>query len=441
MNQNNQIKDKNKNELINYKKENYDIDSPESNINLTNKNNKDNNEDNNKFELFNENKIKNEEEKVRKNEEFIIFPNIKEEEEENKINRFSNLKDIELPLEDKIQIQNQVDNDNDNESEQIEVIENILNNFEKEKYKNNKFLEYKNKNKKIKKKSQSVTKSKNNILNKIKHDIAIINFEQEINKICNNHNHNLILKGEKLNINIINNNHINYNNKSKSKSKNNMLRIEEIRKKLFSGNDIFSKSKSITNHKRNENKIFFNKKNNEDNFYNSCNNFYNTTKQKSKVNNNLFNDINNIKEIKINNYNFNRIYNNFYDTFRNKITDIDKENKVIMPFNTIMGNKNHLKTDESPTINSFYNSNQFFFNVFKNSIKEYPYLHLLTKKVNKMKCNDFSKNKLNNKKSMDIIENKDKDKDKNNEQKISILEKINRQKDIFQKEIDKYKRK
>ena len=438
MNQNNQIKDKNKNELINYKKENYDIDSPESNINLTNKNNKDNNEDNNKFELFNENKIKNEEEKVRKNEEFIIFPNIKEEEEEeNKINRFSNLKDIELPLEDKIQIQNQVDNDNDNESEQIEVIENILNNFEKEKYKNNKFLEYKNKNKKIKKKSQSVTKSKNNILNKIKHDIAIINFEQEINKICNNHNHNLILKGEKLNINIINNNHINYNNKSKGK--NNMLRIEEIRKKLFSGNDIFSKSKSITNHKKNENKIFFNKKNNEDNFYNSCNNFYNTTKQKSKVNNILFNDINNIKEIKINNYNFNRIYNNFYDTFRNKITDIDKENKVIMPFNTIMGNKNHLKTDESPTRNSFYNSNQFFFNVFKNSIKEYPYLHLLTKKVNKMKCNDFSKNKLNNKKSMDIIENKDKDKD--NEQKISILEKINRQKDIFQKEIDKYKRK
>ena len=438
MNQNNQIKDKNKNELINYKKENYDIDSPESNINITNKNNKDNNEDNNKFELFNENKIKNEEEKVRKNEEFIIFPNIKEEEEEeNKINRFSNLKDIELPLEDKIQIQNQVDNDNDNESEQIEVIENILNNFEKEKYKNNKFLEYKNKNKKIKKKSQSVTKSKNNILNKIKHDIAIINFEQEINKICNNHNHNLILKGEKLNINIINNNHINYNNKSKSK--NNMLRIEEIRKKLFSGNDIFSKSKSITNHKKNENKIFFNKKNNEDNFYNSCNNFYNTTKQKSKVNNILFNDINNIKEIKINNYNFNRIYNNFYDTFRNKIIDIDKENKVIMPFNTIMGNKNHLKTDESPTTNSFYNSNQFFFNVFKNSIKEYPYLHLLTKKVNKMKCNDFSKNKLNNKKSMDIIENKDKDKD--NEQKISILEKINRQKDIFQKEIDKYKRK
>ena len=153
----------------------------------------------------------------------------------------------------------------------------------------------------------------------------------------------------------------------------------------------------------------------------------------------MFNDINNIKEIKINNYNFNRIYNNFYDTFRNKITDIDKENKVIMPFNTIMGNKNHLKTDESPTRNSFYNSNQFFFNVFKNSIKEYPYLHLLTKKVNKMKCNDFSKNKLNNKKSMDIIENKDKDKD--NEQKISILEKINRQKDIFQKEIDKYKRK
>ena len=122
-------------------------------------------------------------------------------------------------MEDRIQIQKQVDNDNDNESEQIEIIENILNNFGKEKYKNknNTFLQKYNKKHKFK--SQSVPNTKNKIINKITHDIALINIEQEINKIYNNHNHNLILKGEKININIMNNN---INNKSK----NNHLRIE-----------------------------------------------------------------------------------------------------------------------------------------------------------------------------------------------------------------------
>ena len=474
MNQNNQINDNYKNELFNYNKENYDKDSPEKTINFITKNN---NKDNLKLELFNENKedINEEEEKNSKNEEFIIFPNIKED-EENKINRFSNLNDNELPLEDKIQIQKQFDNDNTNESEQIEVIENILNNFEKEKYKN-KYLKYK-KRKKNKFKSLSVTNPKNNILNKIKHDIVIINFEQEINNICQNknnkYNYNLIFKGDKLNINKINNNYFN-------KRKNNNLRIEQIRKKLFSGNNIISKTNSISNHQRNE-KRFFNHINNENYFFNSCNNFYNTMeKDKNKINNDFFNNINNIKEIKINNFNFNRIYNNFYDTFRKKRIDVDNENNIIMPFNTIKkSNKNHYKIYESPIKNSFNNnSNQFFYNVFNDSIKEYPYLHLLTKKVNKMKYDDFNKyilnkkingdenniecieskgnkdnkdNKDNNKdnkddnkdnkdNNKDNKDNKDNNKDNNNKDTLSILEKFNRQKEIFLKEIDKYNKK
>ena len=411
-------------EFFEYKKDNYDIDTPDKNFNTINSN-----KIKNEFELLIPNK--NLEEKAKKNEEYIVFPKTKED-EENKINRISNLKDNELPLEDKIQIENQVDNDNDNESEQIEVIENILNNFgnEKEKYKK-KFLEYKNNKKRFKKKSQSATNTKNSILNKIKHDIAIINFEREINKISNHNKHNLILKGEKLNINIINNNQLKRNNSNKNKS--NILRIEEIRKKLSSGINTLSKAKSIaTNHQRNENKIFINKTKNETNFYNSSNNFYNN-KQKQKIYENLFNNTSNIKEIKINNFNINQIYNNFYDTFRNKRINNEYENKILPPNMTLKYKNNNFRPNDSP-VNSFYNSNQFFYNVFINSVRKYPYLHLLKNKVNKMKNEQFSSKKVDNiynLKKNEIF----------NEKKESILDKINKQKDIFQKEINKYKNK
>ena len=422
MNNENQLSDKKEETYFNYKKDNYDTDSPQNNLNSIN-NDKDN--DTNK----NNNKIKNEElNKKENNEEFIIFPKIKEV-EDNKIIRISNLKDNELPLEDKIQIENQFGNDNDNESEQLEVIENILNNFGKEKYQN-KFVEYKYKKKYYK--SQSVNSSKNNILNKIKHDIAIINFEQILNKICSSNNHNLILKREILNNNIIRNKYI---NKNKSIN-NNILRIEKLRKKIFSS-DNNSKTKIITNHKRNLNKLFFNKNEKEDNFFSSCNNFYNKT-QKQKLYNSRFNDINNIKEIKINNFNVNHIYNNFYDTFRNKRINYENENNIILPINIKRKNNNsHIKTNESPNI-SLSNTNQFFYNVFRNSIKKYPYLHLLKNKVNKMKNDDL--NQQNYKNSKNNIINKE-EKEKDNENKISLLEKIKLQKDIFQREIDKYKKK
>ena len=79
------------------------------------------------------------------------------------LNRISNLKDNDLPLEDKLQIQKQINDDNDND-DQIEVIENILNNFDKEKnFNNKKFLMYKNKNiKKNSHKSNSVINRNSN---------------------------------------------------------------------------------------------------------------------------------------------------------------------------------------------------------------------------------------------------------------------------------------
>lgn len=46
------------------------------------------------------------------------------------------------------------------------------------------------------------------------------------------HNHKLLLTGEKININIINNN---LNKKNINLSKKNLLRIEEIKRKLYSG--------------------------------------------------------------------------------------------------------------------------------------------------------------------------------------------------------------
>ena len=80
MNNENQLSDKKEETYFNYKKDNYDTDSPKNNLNSIN-NDKDN--DTNK----NNNKIKNEElNKKENNEEFIIFPKIKEV-EDNKINR------------------------------------------------------------------------------------------------------------------------------------------------------------------------------------------------------------------------------------------------------------------------------------------------------------------------------------------------------------------
>ena len=92
------------------------------------------------------------------------------------LNRISNLKDNDLPLEDKLQIQKQINDDNDND-DQIEVIENILNNFDKEKiFNNKKFLMYKNKNnKKYKYKSSSVINRNNKILNKDSYIRLILN--------------------------------------------------------------------------------------------------------------------------------------------------------------------------------------------------------------------------------------------------------------------------
>lgn len=72
-------------------------------------------------------------------------------------------------------------------------------------------------------------------------------------------------------------------------------------------------------------------------------------------------------------------------------------------------------------------------------MRKYPYLYLLKNKVNKMKYDDFNKKKY---KEIENKENKEiKAAEKDIEPKLSILDKIKMQKDIFQKEIDKYKKK
>lgn len=430
-------KEEKKDEL--FQKNNYDIDSPEKNLITINDEKKDNFED--IFEKDDNNNKKDEKNK-KYDDEFIIFPKSGDE-DENKINRFSNFKEIELPLEDKIQIEKQVDDDNDNESEQIEVIENILNNFEKAKIKNkNNTIN----NKKNIFKSYTVDSKKNNhLLNKIKNDIALIKFEQEMNKINNNrtHNHKLILTGEKININIINNIY----KKNVNLSKKNLLRIEEIKRKLYSGtnnsnNNTEKKTRSISNNKRNWNKSIINRNKNEENYFSSSNDFY-KNKSRLKIYDNIINEINDKKEIKINNFNYNNIYNNFYETFRNKRM-YEQENNIILPVNT-KRQKNYYKDKNAPNdgyymkteelIKSPYNnSNQFFYNVFTMSIKKYPFLHLLKNKVNKMKKSDFSEPKL----KYDLSKNDD---EKINEPKISILDKINFQKDILQKEMNRIKNK
>ena len=153
------------------------------------------------------------------------------------LNRISNLKDNDLPLEDKLQIQKQINDDNDND-EQIEVIENILNNFDKEKnFNNKKFLMYKNKNiKKNSHKSNSVINRNNKILNKIKNDIALINFQQELSKVHKLHNYKIFINNERF---YLNNSIIKSNNKESDIDYNenkNKKRIDDLKRKLYQTN-------------------------------------------------------------------------------------------------------------------------------------------------------------------------------------------------------------
>ena len=368
-----------------------------------------------------------------KKQDFIIFPKDLKFEEKPDFNRISNINDNELPLEDKLQIQKQIDEDNDND-DQIEVIENILSNFGKEKFSNKKFLLYK-KGQKNKYKSNSVVNSNNKILNKIKKDIALINFQQEINKIHKLHNYKIFLKSERAHLNTIRKNHFenNFNNESGSKNK---KRIEEIKNKLY------SKSKeSKSNSKNSEIKKLIN----TFNVNRKKENFFNTKKEKAF--NQILEGINNLKQMKINrsinncnknNNNNNYVCNTFrsminYDYFKNKKNDNEIQ-RLILPVNNSKKNKNknqveenndYLKTEDSTNI-SIYNSNQFFYSVYNHAIKKYPYLYLLKNKINKMKTNDLSKSQKKTKDKKEKEENK------------SLLDKINSQRDIFQREIDKY---
>jgi len=330
------------------------------------------------------------------------------------LNRISNLKDNELPLEDKLQIQKQINDDNDNDNDdQIEVIENILNNFDnfgKEKFREKKFLMYKYKSS-LKKKYKSnsvINRSNNKILNKIKNDISLINFQQEINKIHKLHNYKIFLKSERAHLNTIKknnreNNNINQENKNKK-------RIEEIKKKLFEQKNKESKPNNIKGLINN-----FNLNRKKENFLHS---------QNEKAFKQILEEINNLKQSKINNNNnnYNNNSNNVCNTFRSGINPLIKSLKQK---NFLDDNEDYLKTEESTKTSSPY-SNQFFYNVYKNSIKKYPYLHVLKNKINKMKKFDLSQSQ-----KMFQVRNRT-----NN--KITLLEKINSQKDIFQKEIEKY---
>ena len=382
-------------------KNNYDVDSSENNQILSNL-------------LPNKNRDK--------NEDLNCFQNIKIE--ENEINRISNLKDNELTLEDKLQIQKQINDDNDNE---MEVIENILNNFGQEKNNNkfnnkfnNGFMMYKNR-KKNKFKSNSVINRNNKILNKIKNNIALINFQQEINKIHKLHNYHIFLKTERAHLNIVKKNNI-IQEKNLYQINNNKKRIEEIKKKLLNKNNNSYKQTDIK-------KLIntFNKNRKKENLANSNN---------EKAFKQILEEITNFKEAKISNYN--EKYDYLCETFRSQKNINKNENQLILSENNnnnkenknnknFDDNGNYLKTEESSKINS-QNSNQFFYTVFKNSIKKYPYLHILKNKINKMENSDVH-----------LLKNSLKERNKNkNGNNLSILEKINKQTNIFQKEIEKY---
>ena len=338
------------------------------------------------------------------------------------LNRISNLKDNDLPLEDKLQIQKQINDDNDND-DQIEVIENILNNFDKEKiFNNKKFLMYKNKNnKKNKYKSSSVINRNNKILNKIKNDIALINFQQELNQIHKLHNYKIFLNSERAYIN----NSIKKNNERENgldyNENKNKKRIDDLKKKLYPKNKEQNEIKtSYKDIKKLINVFNINRK--KENLFNSKN---------EKEFNHILDELNILKKSKLDNNicktsrtlkkNTNDNYNNINEKTNQKIiTTINNSNK-----NQKINEENYdiLITDESTKISNS-NSNQFFYNVYKNSVKKYPYLYLLQNKINKMRYAEISKSKKK------IRERNGKDRH------ISLLEKINSQKNIFQKEID-----
>ena len=338
------------------------------------------------------------------------------------LNRISNLKDNDLPLEDKLQIQKQINDDNDND-DQIEVIENILNNFDKEKiFNNKKFLMYKNKNnKKNKYKSSSVINRNNKILNKIKNDIALINFQQELNQIHKLHNYKIFLNSERAYIN----NSIKKNNERENgldyNENKNKKRIDDLKKKLYPKNKEQNENKtSYKDIKKLINVFNINRK--KENLFNSKN---------EKEFNHILDELNILKKSKLDNNicktsrtlkkNTNDNYNNINEKTNQKIiTTINNSNK-----NQKINEENYdiLITDESTKISNS-NSNQFFYNVYKNSVKKYPYLYLLRNKINKMRYAEISKSKKK------IRERNGKDR------YISLLEKINSQKNIFQKEID-----
>ena len=346
-----------------------------------------------------------------KKEDFIPVPH--------ELNRISNLKENDLPLEDKLQIQKQINDDNDND-DQIEVIENILNNFDKEKNLNNKkFLMYKNKNsKKNSHKSNSVINRNNKILNRIKNDIAIINFQQELNQIHKLHNYKIFINSERAYIN----NSIKKNNNDKENGldyneNKNKKRIEDLKKKLYLKNKEQDKNKEPLHNIKKLINIFNNNRKKED-FFNSKN---------ENAFNQIFDEINYLKNTKINHN------NDYYNTYRT-LLNTDNNNRISQKIVVSINNSNkkpkineenydYLKTQES-TKNSDNNSNQFFYNVYKSSVKKYPYLYLLRNKINKMKSADISKSQKK------VRERNKKD------NHISLLEKINSQKNIFQKEID-----
>jgi len=354
------------------------------------------------------------------------FQNFKKKEDfipaQHDLNRISNLKDNDLPLEDKLQIQKQINDDNDND-DQIEVIENILNNFDKEKiFNNKKFLMYKNKNnKKNKYKSSSVINRNNKILNKIKNDIALINFQQELNQIHKLHNYKIFLNSERAYIN----NSIKKNNERENgldyNENKNKKRIDDLKKKLYPKNKEQNENK--TSYKDIKKLInIFNINRKKENLFNSKN---------EKEFNHILDELNILKKSKLDNNicktsrtlkkNTNDNYNNINEKTNQKIiTTINNSNK-----SQKINEENYdiLITDESTKISNS-NSNQFFYNVYKNSVEKYPYLYLLRNKINKMRYAEISKSKKK------IRERNGKDRH------ISLLEKINSQKNIFQKEID-----
>ena len=339
------------------------------------------------------------------------------------LNRISNLKDNDLPLEDKLQIQKQINDDNDND-DQIEVIENILNNFDKEKnFNNKKFLMYKNKNiKKNSHKSNSVINRNNKILNKIKNDIALINFQQELSKVHKLHNYKIFINNERF---YLNNSIIKSNNKESDIDYNenkNKKRIDDLKRKLYQTNKEQNKNNN-SSYNNNIKKLItiFNFNRKKEAFFNSKN---------EKAFNQILSEINNLKKsklnknndlcptfrsIKNNNQNYNKNTENINQKIFTAINSPIKKPKLI--------DEDYLKTEESTKV-SINNSNQFFYNVYKSSVKKYPYLYLLRNKINKMRYNDISKSqkKLRERNNID--------------NHISLLEKINSQKNIFQQEID-----